>query len=90
MSPVHAVPVVAPPHTARLWQLVPLRGYSMFLNTDLINTKPFQRAVIMRDLPHKTHACAPNGIIMKIPPWMPMENDIETIGSTKNTNANNM
>jgi hypothetical protein len=66
MSPVHAVPVVAPPHSARLCQLVPLRGYSMFVNTDLINTKPCQKAVILRDLPHKTHACAPNGIIISM------------------------
>ena len=40
--------------TAGLWQLVPLRGYSMFLNTDLINTKPFQTAVLIRVLPHTT------------------------------------
>ena len=66
MSPVHAVPVVAPPHSARLCQLVPLRGYSMFVNTDLINTKPCQKAVILRDLPHKTHACAPNAIIISM------------------------
>ena len=56
MWPAPAVPAVAPPQTAGHCQrqLVPLRGCSMFLNTDLINTKPFQTAVLMSVLRHTT------------------------------------